>query len=71
MKTTMPKPRPIPMSQRLAYTIAEAAQLIGVDGSTLWSYVRTGELQPFRLGGNLRITGEALRAFIKLKAVQL
>jgi excisionase family DNA binding protein len=60
-------PSPIPMDQRKAYTIHEAARLLGVTEPHLRGFIRSGELQTFTLGRSRRITPAAIDAFIKMR----
>ena len=61
----------IPMNQRMAFTVDEAARMVGVTEPHLRVFIRTGELETFLMGRSRRITPAALQAFIKSKAVQL
>ena len=58
---------PIPMNQRMALTVDEAARMLGITEPHLRTFIRTGELETFQLGRSRRIAPEALRAFIESK----
>lgn len=47
-----------------AYTITEAAELLGVHVNTLYRLCRSGKLGAFRIGNAWRIPGDNLEALI-------
>ena len=57
-------PQPIPMGERLAYTVAEAAALIGVTEPHLRRFIRGGQLATVRLGRSRRVTPDAIQRFL-------
>ncbi len=56
--------RALPLEQRLAYSIQEAADLLGVAYTTLWRAVQRGELHPMKTAGILRISRKELERFL-------
>lgn len=48
-------------SDRLAYTVAEAATLSGVSVSSIWRQVRAGELTTFKWCGRTLIRADVLQ----------
>lgn len=60
---------PLPLSERLAYSVAEAALLTGLSEPTLRAAIRRGDLYAVRIGmeahtGDLRIGRDELRRFL-------
>ena len=53
----------VPMEGRLAYSVLEASQLIGVSYTTLWRAIKRGELRPIKGVGLLRISKKELERF--------
>lgn len=49
---------------RLAYSVAEAAELIGLSRSGLYLLVRSGEVASFKIGRARRIRPAAIVAFL-------
>ncbi len=47
---------PVDRSEKLAYTVVEAASALGVGRSTLFDMIRTGELQARKLRGRTVVT---------------
>lgn len=50
---------------KMAFTLEEAAEQIGVSDRHLRKFIDNGKLKCFRLGRNLRISLEALQDFIR------
>jgi excisionase family DNA binding protein len=46
----------LPLEGRLAYSVSEASQLVGVSYTTLWRAVRRGDLRSIKGMGLLRIS---------------
>ena len=46
----------LPLEGRLAYSVSEASQLVGVSYTTLWRAIRRGDLRPIKGMGLLRIS---------------
>jgi excisionase family DNA binding protein len=59
-----PKPT-VPVNERLAVSLREACQIIGIGRTRLYELIRESELQSFRLGGRRLIKTEALREFVE------
>jgi excisionase family DNA binding protein len=53
----------VPMEGRLAYSVLEASQLIGVSYTTLWRAIKRGDLRPIKGVGLLRISKKELERF--------
>lgn len=49
---------------KLAYSVKEAAQEIGVSPATIWRRIADQEIATFKLGCRTLIRGEALQAFV-------
>ena len=49
---------------KLAYSIAEACGLLGVGRTTLYSLIKSGDIETFKIGRRRVITDEALRAWL-------
>lgn len=52
------------VGDRLAYTVAEAARLVGISRSGLYKLIRAGEIETVKIGAARRVTPEAIRAFL-------
>lgn len=59
---------PTTASDRLAYTVEEAAELIGMSRSGLYKRIAKGEIATLKIGAARRITREQLHAFLESKA---
>jgi hypothetical protein len=46
----------LPLEDRIAYSVLEASQLVGVSYTTLWRAIRRGDLRPIRGMGLMRIS---------------
>ena len=53
----------LPLENRLAYSVLEASQLVGVSYTTLWRAIRRGDLRPIKGMGLLRISRKELERF--------
>jgi excisionase family DNA binding protein len=53
----------LPLEDRLAYSVLEASQLVGVSYTTLWRAIKRGDLRPIRGVGFLRISRKELERF--------
>jgi excisionase family DNA binding protein len=50
---------------RIALTMRECARALGVSERAVWSLVKSGRLPSFRLGRTVRISRNAIEAFIE------
>jgi len=55
----------LPLEGRIAYSVSEASQLVGVSYTTLWRAIRRGDLRPIKGIGLLRISKKELERFIE------
>jgi hypothetical protein len=53
----------LPLEDRIAYSVLEASQLIGVSYTTLWGAIRRGDLRPIKGMGLMRISKKKLQRF--------
>jgi excisionase family DNA binding protein len=53
------------MIEEKFYTIEQVAEMLNVHRTTVYDWMRSGELAYVQVGGRRRITGSALSAFIK------
>jgi excisionase family DNA binding protein len=53
----------LPLEGRIAYSVSEASQLVGVSYTTLWRAIRRGDLRPIKGMGLLRISKKELERF--------
>jgi excisionase family DNA binding protein len=60
----MPKPAPGQLSERLAYSVEEAAQITGLSRDLLYDQMRTGRLAYLKVGRRRIITRQHLEAFL-------
>jgi excisionase family DNA binding protein len=58
------------MTERLTYTVPEAAQLLGVSRGVAYEAARTGELPVVRLGTRLLVPRARLEALLEGSAPQ-
>jgi excisionase family DNA binding protein len=49
----------------LAVSVARAAELLGLSKTTVWGFVRTGDLTSARLGRRVLIPVNSLESFLK------
>ena len=54
------------MSERLTYTVVEAAKAIGVSRGLAYELVRRGELRTVRVGHRILVPRDAVREFLGL-----
>ncbi len=57
--------RKAPSGERLAYSVAEAAELVGVSPDLVYGWLRDGELSAIRLNSQRFILREDLLAFLR------
>jgi excisionase family DNA binding protein len=50
---------------RIAYTIAETARLLGISDTTVYQLIKSGELPSFKIGAARRVHGSAIEEFIR------
>ena len=53
----------LPLEDRIAYSVLEASQLVGVSYTTLWCAIRRGDLRPIKGMGLMRISKKELQRF--------
>jgi excisionase family DNA binding protein len=53
----------LPLEDRIAYSVLEASQLVGVSYTTLWRAIRRGDLHPIKGMGLMRISKKELQRF--------
>lgn len=53
---------------KLAYSITEAAKLLGISRPTLYTLVNKPEFPAFKVGGRTLISTEGLREWVKAQA---
>ncbi len=56
------------MSQKLALTVPQTADALGVVEATVWKYIANGTIPSFKLGKSRRIPVDALQAWIHAQA---
>jgi excisionase family DNA binding protein len=54
--------------ERLAYSVEEAAEALGISRDLIYDLLRTGELASLKVGQRRLITRQALDAFLNKKA---
>jgi excisionase family DNA binding protein len=59
------------MSERLTYTVGEAAKAIGVSRGLAYELVRRGDLQTVRVGRRVLVSRDAVRDFLGLGQEQV
>ena len=52
-------------SDRLAYRVGEAAQMIGISRSKMYELIASGNVPTIKIGASVRIPAEALREWIR------
>ena len=50
--------------ERLAYTVPEAAEALGISTSTMWRRVWDGGIESVKIGNSVRIPAHALQALV-------
>jgi len=58
----------LPLEGRIAYSVSEASQLVGVSYTTLWRAFRRGDLRPIKGIGLLRISKKSWSDLLKIRA---
>ena len=58
------KPKRSPKLERRAFKISEVAVMLSVDKSTVYAICRAGLLKYFRVQSEMRVSAEALDAYI-------
>lgn len=53
------------MTPKLAYTVAEAADLMSISRSRLYELIHAGQIQSVKFGRSRRITEEQMRVFLE------
>ncbi|MCX5066960.1 helix-turn-helix domain-containing protein [Micromonospora lupini] len=53
------------LAYKLAYTVPQAAEAIGMGERTLWALVRSGAIRSYKVGASRRISRAALLEFIE------
>jgi excisionase family DNA binding protein len=64
----MSNPAHIPLDQREAMSIVEAASVCGLGRSTIYKLMEAGRLRSFRIGGRRLIRRADLMAFLEAMA---
>lgn len=52
------------MSSKLAYTVAEAANLLSISRSHLYELIHAGRIQSVKFGRSRRVTAEQIKSFL-------
>lgn len=52
------------MTERLAFRVAEAAEMIGVSRSKMYELIAAGDVKAIRIGTAVRIPADALREWL-------
>lgn len=68
-RTPIPLPRRAPV-ERLAFSPQEAADAMGVDRKTVYSWINAGQLRAFHAGRRTLIGREALMEFIAAREAE-
>lgn len=56
------------MSEKLSYTVKEAASATGVSVATIWRALQSGDLQKIKWGGRTLIPAQSLESLLKNRA---
>ena len=51
--------------ERLAYSMREAAEAIGICERSVWQVIKDGRLKAIKIGRSVRITREELLSFLR------
>ena len=51
-----------------ALTVADVAEIFGVHNESVRRWIRKGDLKAYSIGGNYKITKEAIEAFVESRA---
>jgi len=54
--------------ERLTYTVAEVAQLLGISRGSAYTHVRTGEIPSITIGGRIVVPRRALDAMLDIES---
>ncbi len=52
------------------YSVYEVCEILGISRRTITKYIKSGELKAVKLGNQIRITKEALEAFLKAMEIR-
>ena len=55
----------VPIQHRIAFSVQEAANLLGINKPTLYRFIHTGQLPSYRIGRRRLIRAESLDSFQK------
>lgn len=69
MKARLPRPHLSDLSDRLALTIPECAQTLGLNEKTVRNRIYAGELPATRMGRSVVVLVEALRVYLRQQTV--
>jgi excisionase family DNA binding protein len=58
------RPDPIPLTDRLAWSVDEAARMVGVSDRLLEQYIARGDLACIRVGRRVLLSPDAVRAWL-------
>lgn len=64
MRRTTPASTAIGNGERLAYSVAEAAELVGISERRMWDKVREKQIKSFRDGQRRLITRRAIEEYV-------
>ncbi len=59
-----PPPPPVIPTERITYTVKDAAAAIGISRTTIWAAISDGRLAAYKLGQRTLIPAESLRAWV-------
>jgi excisionase family DNA binding protein len=55
---------PVPGPDRLAYSVEEAADLLGIGRTYMFRLVSSGQIESFKIGRRRKVSLDALNAFL-------
>ena len=64
------KPRPAPLPNALAFTVADDCRVAGFGRTKLYQLIGDGRLKVTRAAGRVLVLGDSLRALLGVDAVQ-
>ena len=64
-KTTMPQKTADTTTQKPVLTVPDTARFLGVSTSLVWKMIRSGRMQPLRLGDRILFNRAYLERFIE------
>lgn len=64
------KHRSAPEIRRLAYSVNELAEILGICESNAWKLVRKGDVESFKNGKSRRITHRAIEDYLARKEAE-